>query len=212
MARLSLSSHFARRGIAAALGVTLAAAGAAVVPAAALADHSQISIIQDLGDVAAPGPTLLQFRQLGASTVRVVVPWDLLAPDPAATRKPSVNLNDPNSYSGWGPYDEIVREAAADRMTVDLTVSGGAPRWAEAQSAPRASGVNPIYVAWKPNAGDYGQFVRAVATRYDGRFIPKGQSSRLPRVGFWAIFNEPNFGQDLGPQATSGSSKSVADM
>ncbi len=212
MPRLSLSSHFGRRGIAAALGVTLAAAGAGVLPATALADHSQISIIQDLGDVAAPGPTLLQFRQLGANTVRVVVPWNLLAPDPAAARKPSVNLNDPNSYSGWGPYDEIVSQAAADRMTVDLTVSGGAPRWAEAQSAPRAPGVNPHYVAWKPNAADYGQFMRAVATRYDGHFIPKGQSSRLPRVGFWAIFNEPNFGQDLGPQATNGSSKPVAAM
>jgi hypothetical protein len=206
-----LFSLLARRRAAATLGVTLAAAGAAALPAPALADHAQASIIEDFSDVTLPAQTLQQFRALGANTVRVILPWDVLAPHPDATRKPSVNLNNPNSYSGWAPYDAMVREAAAEGMTIDMTVSGGAPRWAEAQAAPAAPGVNPQYLAWKPNAADYGQFMRAVAARYDGHFIPKGQS-RLPAVHFWAIFNEPNFGQDLGPQATNGSSRPVAAM
>lgn len=52
--------------------------------------------------------------------------------------------------------------------------------------------------------------MRAVATRYDGRFTPRHQSSPLPAVRFWAIFNEPNFGRDPGPQATNGSSRPAA--
>ncbi len=212
MPRLSLSSVFGRRGTAAGLVVTLAAAGAAALPAPAMANHSQASIIEDFADVSLPAQTLQQFRALGANTVRVILPWDLLAPRPNSARKPSANLNDPNSYSGWAPYDAMVREAAANGMTVDMTVAGGAPRWAEKQAAPSAPGVNRQYVAWMPNAADYGQFMRAVATRYDGHFTPKHQSSRLPAVRFWAIFNEPNFGQDLGPQATNGSSTPVAPM
>ena len=54
--------------------------------------------------------------------------------------------------------------------------------------------------------------MRAVATRYDGGFTPAGQFSPLPGVRFWTIFNEPNFGEDLGPQAIDGSRVSAAPM
>src|ERR1700735_1217620 len=56
-----------------------------------------------------------------------------------------------------------------------------------------------------PNATMYGQFVHAVTERYDGHFTPTGASTALPAVHFWSFWNEPNFGQDLGPQATNGS-------
>jgi hypothetical protein len=209
---LPFSSFVGLRGAAAAVSLMLAAAGATALPATAMADHSQASIIEDFSDLYMPAQTLQQFRALGATMVRVILPWDLLAPRPGSRTKPSVNPTDPSSYSGWAPYDAIVRDAAADGMTVDMTVSGGAPRWAEKQAAPPAPGVNPQFVAWKPNAADYGQFMRAVATRYDGHFTPRDQSSPLPAVHFWAIFNEPNFGQDLGPQASDGSSRPVASM
>ncbi len=118
--------------------------------------------------------------------------------------------SDPDSYpvSGWLPYDRIVQTAAAYGITVDFTISGGAPRWAERPGFP-PQGASPYY-AWKPNAQLYGEFVQAVGERYDGSFIPKGESEPLPAVHFWALWNEPNFGQDLGPQALDGSRVSVA--
>ena len=39
---------------------------------------------------------------------------------------------------------------------------------------------------------------------------PAGQTAPLPRVNFWAVWNEPNFGEDLGPQAVDGSTVAVA--
>jgi hypothetical protein len=41
--------------------------------------------------------------------------------------------------------------------------------------------------------------------RYSGTFTPKGQTTRLPRVSMWSLWNEPNFGEDLGPQAINDS-------
>jgi len=100
-----------------------------------------------------------------------------------------------------------VQTARQDGLTVDLTVSGGAPRWAEGTGAP---GLSIPDLAWKPNAKAYGQFVYAVGKRYDGHFTPAGATSPLPKVSFWAIFEEANFGQHLAPQAIDGSRVSVA--
>lgn len=195
------------------LGILLALTAVAWLPSTASASHSQISMIQDGGDLYNAPATLQQFRSLGANTIRVIVPWATLAPNPFATRKPNFDATDPNAYPAgvWAPYDAIVQQAKQDGLTVDLTVTGGAPRWAEAQAAPPAD-TSPLYIAWKPNAAAYGQFVEAVATRYSGTFTPKGQSAPLPRVHFWVIFNEPNFGLDLGPQATNGSSVATGPM
>ena len=54
---------------------------------------------------------------------------------------------------------------------------------------------------WKPSASAFGEFVHAVATRYSGHYRPAGSPAALPRVDFWAIWNEPNYGIDLAPQA-----------
>jgi hypothetical protein len=207
MPSLLNTTRLARRGTAAALGATLALGGAAALPATALAKHSQVSIIEDFNDIPDPVGTLTQFRALGATTVRVILPWQAIAPSPTSSKKPRFNATDPNAYpaANWGPFDNVIRTAQRLGLNVDLTVQGGAPRWGEAQAAPKAKGVNSAYVAWKPNAGAYGQFMQALGKRYSGKFVPKGQSTALPRVKFWAIFNEPNFGQDLGPQATNDS-------
>ncbi|HET8979696.1 MAG TPA: hypothetical protein VFN87_16155 [Solirubrobacteraceae bacterium] len=207
MPKLSLSTRALRQATAVALGASAVLGGVAALPATALAKHNQISMIEDFNDIYDPAGTLAQFRALGANTVRVLVEWNTVAPDPNATKKPSFNATDSGAYpaAGWAPYDQIVRTAQQDGLTVDFTVTGGAPRWAEASAAPRANGVNPQSVSWRPNAFDYGQFVQALGQRYSGHFTPSGQSSPLPRVHFWAIYNEPNFGQDLGPQAVNGS-------
>jgi hypothetical protein len=207
MPSLLQTTRLARRGTALALGAAVALGGAAMLPATALANHSQASIIEDFNDINDPVGTLTQFRALGANTVRVILPWQAVAPDTSATKKPNFNATDPNAYpaGNWAPFDNLINTAQRLGLNVDLTVAGGAPRWAEASAAPRSNSVNNNYVAWKPNAADYGQFVQAVGKRYSGTFVPSGQSAALPRVHFWAIFNEPNFGQDLGPQASNDS-------
>lgn len=212
MPRLSATRRCSRRFIATAFIAALALTGVASWPATASASHSQVAIMQDVHDAGAlsdPQQTLAQFRELGANTVRVIIPWATIAPSPTSTKKPSFNAVDPTAYpaSGWAPYDAVVQTAKQDGLTVDFTVSGGAPRWAQGPSVPR---IGRSLGAWKPSAKAYGQFVRAVGTRYDGHFTPTGNSSPLPAVRFWAIFEEPNFGQHLAPQAIDGSRASVA--
>ena len=193
------------------LAAALTAGGTAALPATASANSSQLAMIQDGSELVNAPAALAQFRELGANAVRVVVRWSAIAPKPNSKKKPTFNGNDPNAYpaAGWAAYDSIVRAAAADHLTLDFTLSGGAPRWAEGSGIPAG---NTPFFSWKPSAADYGQFVRAVGERYDGHFTPNGQSSPLPAVHFWAIYNEPNFGEDLGPQAIKGSTVSVAPM
>ena len=59
---------------------------------------------------------------------------------------------------------------------------------------------------WKPSASEFGRFVHAVASRYSGRY------AGLPRVSTWAIWNEPNFGKDIGPQAINRSTVLYSPM
>jgi hypothetical protein len=195
------------------LGALAALGAVASLPATASASHTQLAIIQDGSDLSNPSAAFQEFRQLGANTVRVVVPWFQIAPSPSSTKKPNFNATDPNAYpaANWVTFDNIVRAAAADGITVDITLSGGAPKWAEAK-APASPGANPLFLAWKPNAAAYGQWVKAMGTRYSGHFTPKGATAALPAVHFWALFNEPNFGQDLGPQAINDSSVLTAPM
>jgi hypothetical protein len=206
MPKLPETRSILRRGSAIALGAALATTGAAALPAAASANSSQVAIIQDNSDLSNAAAAFGQFRALGANTVRVIVPWALIAPNFSAKKKPNFNATDPNAYpaKNWVQYDNIVRAAQADGLTVDMTVTGGAPVWADGSGIP-PQGKNPAF-AWKPNAKYYGEFVTAVGKRYNGH------TDGLPAVHFWALFNEPNFGQDLGPQAINGSRTSFAPM
>jgi hypothetical protein len=175
-------------------------------PAAARASGTQVTIAGDPRVISDPEYYLSRFRALGATTARVFLFWDSVTPAPRAKRMPAdFDPTDPNSYrtSGWSIYDQIVQDAQSLGMSVDFTLTGGPPRWAEGSGIPPQGG-NP-YFAWKPNARLYGDFVRAVARRYDGSFTPAGASTPLPAVHWWTLWNEPNFGEDLGPQAIDGS-------
>jgi hypothetical protein len=190
-------------------GAVLTVTAGGLLPGAASASTSQIAIVQEVHDAGAPADPqqfVAQVRELGATVVRVIVPWAAIAPAPRSTTKPSFDAVDPNSYraGAWAPYDAIVRAATQAGLGVDLTIAGGAPRWAEGAGLP-AVARNNLAFAWKPSAADYGQFVRAVGTRYDGHFTPSGSVSPLPAVHLWAIFEEPNFGEHLAPEATDGS-------
>ena len=154
--------------------------------------------------VNAPGPTLDDLRALGVDYVRVMVPWSGVAP----ASGPPANPSSPAAYSAgaWSVYDSIVTAAAARGIGVNLDPTAPAPQWATSPGAP--PGAPPGI--WKPSASAFGQFVRALATRYSGHYRPPGASSPLPRVSLWSVWNEPNYGVDLAPQAIDNSTVEVS--
>jgi hypothetical protein len=159
---------------------------------------------------ASPVQTLDALRRLGVDRVRVYLAWESFAPDPSSRARPAhFDASDPAAYAAasWSIYDTIVRDAAARGIALDFTVGGPAPLWATGSDVPHPGPPQPV---WKVSARDYGAFVRAVATRYSGRYKPVGTSSPLPRVSFWSIWNEPNYGADLAPQAIDHSTVEVS--
>ena len=184
--------------------VALGAVLLALPVAQARASTGQVSIFQDDPRLDKdPAATLARMRLLGAQVVRVSVPWYYIAPGVNSAHAPQgFNASDPASYPAtkWALWDAIVNVAHQEGMTVDFDLMGGAPRWALGPGRPAGSGNQN----WEPNAADYGAFVRAVATRYSGTYVPPGQSTPLPRVSFWSIWNEPDYGPSLAPQGVPG--------
>jgi len=200
------------------LGIVICAAAAAAVigllplPARAAAATNQIGMFQDDARMlTVPGPTLQTLRELGAGVVRVTLAWNTVAP---AKRPAGFNPVLPASYpaANWSIYDQIVRDAHADGIVVDFSVTGPGPLWAAGGGQPAPGN----YGEWKPSAAAFGQFVEALATRYSGGYDPisdtiaHGNPDDLPRVSFWELWNEPNFGEDLAPQAIKGSTVPAA--
>ncbi|MBV8217181.1 MAG: hypothetical protein JO325_01855, partial [Solirubrobacterales bacterium] len=201
------------RLLTAALVIAVSCLSGGFVAPAALGSANQVSMIQDSVQMLdAPPQTMSTFRALGVRTVRIIVVWAQVAPSAEASKAPrGFNATDPSSYpaGNWAPYDQMIELAHQNGLGVDLTLSGGAPRWAEGPGIPPAARDNQFW-AWRPSAPAFGQFVRAAGERYSGTYVPPGQTTPLPRVNFWAVWNEPNFGEDLGPQAINGSTVSVA--
>jgi hypothetical protein len=193
------------------VAAALAGAGFLSLPAGATAQANQVGIFQDdVHMLTAPGPTLLALRGLGVGVVRVTLAWNTVAP---AQRPPAgFKASNPASYpaGNWSIYDQIVRDAHTDGIAVDFSLTGPAPLWASAPGVP--AGTPSTYAgSWKPSGSAFLSFVEAVATRYSGSYDPTvgaivhGSAGDLPRVTFWELWNEPNFGEDLSPQAIKGS-------
>lgn len=165
--------------------------------------RAPVSILQDQAHLLAdPTATLDLLRSLGVSKVRISVGWDSLAPDPTSRTPPShFDAAHPAAYpaAAWGPYDAAVRAAEARGIGVYLLLTGPAPLWATTP-APRGTAPHNPGV-YEPSATRFGAFVRAVSTRYDGSYTPAGEHGPLPEVRFWSIWDEPNYGYDLAPQA-----------
>ncbi|MHB8658995.1 MAG: hypothetical protein ACYC91_13755 [Solirubrobacteraceae bacterium] len=161
------------------------------------------SIFEDEGMLHSnPAAALDTFKRLGVSRVRVYVAWEAFASSPSSRRRPpGFASGAPGAYpaSGFSVLDEIIRDAAARGVGIDLTIGGPAPLWATGSGVPHSHPSFPQ--AWKPSAAAFGTFVRLLAVRYNGTFRPAPGAPPLPRVGFWSIWNEPNYGPDLAPQA-----------
>ncbi len=188
-----------------ALGALILVGALGAVSAPALAAHAQVAMIEDLRVMSDPTATVAQYERLGVGAVRLFVLWQQIAPQPYAPHPPAhFQGSDPAAYadSAWAPYDAAVRAIQAGGMTVDLDVSGDEPLWAAGRGMPS----DQLHLSWEPNAAEFGAFYHAVAERYGGDYDPlshridPGDPADLPRVGFWSIWNEPNYGPSLAPQ------------
>jgi hypothetical protein len=195
-----------RRVCALVLLSALALAGCAALAArAAHASPGQISLMMDdnqilYGSAKDRNITLYRMKQYGVDGVRATVLWSVVAQDAmkgrrAKTFKPS----DPSTYphGAWDRYDDLVQAASVYGITVLFNVTGPGPPWAHTPTKDRLSAP-----AYKPSAGKYYAFVRAIGKRYSGRYRDENGSRQiLPKVRVWSLWNEPNQGASLTPQS-----------
>jgi hypothetical protein len=191
---------------------TVAAALSLVATTGASASRSQTTLF-DLGGAALDIPEEGRAKQLdelqdfGVDTVRVIVAWRQIAPEPNSPTKPPFDATDPAAYPPqWDALDDLVLGARSRGMDVLLTPSSPVPNWA---SRVHDSITDPI-------PSDFQQFVQALGTRYSGSYTtpPPVQptdppSTTLPRVERWSVYNEPNLTLFLKPQLKHGKSVSA---
>src|ERR1700689_2487621 len=114
------------------LRATLAAAilGVLATASPALASGSETSIFEPGVELDAnPVATLHTMRLLGARELRLIIHWNQIAPDAGSRSTPrGFNASNPSSYpaGGWSLLDQIIEDAAADGIKVDLDVDGRA--------------------------------------------------------------------------------------
>jgi hypothetical protein len=205
-------SPIAGRRLLLALAATAAlAVSLATVPAAS-ASRSQTTLF-DLGGSGLnlpPEQRALQLDQLhdfGVDTVRVIVAWRSIAPEPHAFNKPAFDATDPAAYpaQNWTALDDLVSGARSRGMNVLLTPSTPVPDW--------ASSAHEQYT--DPSPSEFQQFVQALGTRYSGNYSPPPAlptdppNPTLPRVDRWSVLNEANLTLFLKPQLRHGKSVSA---
>lgn len=120
---------------------------------------------------------------LHLNVIRSQIGWHTIA---AHKPKYPEDPNDP-AYN-WRLLDKNVRDGAAWSAKANGTVIYNV--WGTAKWAHRYKG-RVAYVP-VPNTAYFRQFMRALAKRYNGTFIPAGATEPLPRITHWEIWNEPN--------------------
>src|ERR1700722_9595780 len=180
--------------------LALIAALALAAAPAAMASHNQAMTLQDDQQLIYSTPAhtaavLQDLKNMAVDRIRVSVVWSLIAPKATASKKPKFNATNPAAYPGgaWARYDFLDYMATKDGLEVYFQPVAPAPNWATTR-LPIPQGYR---YANNPNPADYGQFVQAVATRYDGRTTTTdvtGTPVKLPAVRYWGIWNEPNIG------------------
>lgn len=143
--------------------------------------------------------TVRRLRALGVDRVRITASWSALAPSPGSRKRPRFDARDSYRYpiGGFARLDKAVSAVAAAGLQPMVDLSFWAPRWA----VPRVDARRPEWHRYAPSARAYGDFARAVVSRYDGRHPdPTDLRRMLPRVRTWTTWNEPNFPDFLSPQ------------
>jgi hypothetical protein len=195
--------------------------------APAFASDAQESILQDDSQLIYASPTrvantLKEIAALGVDRIRVSVVWSLVAPGSKSAHRPKFDATDPSAYpsGAWDRYDYLVRLAQVLGIQVYFQLTAPAPLWATPPME-----INQGYrYTHNPSAKDFGEFAEAVGRRYNGSYVASypandpppsilgvplpnvpgqpdsGGSSPVPRVSYWAIWNEPNIGGWMTPQ------------
>lgn len=116
--------------------------------------------------------------EIGVTTVRANMIWSrvLLGKQAEQRTRPKKPRYD------WVQFDQLVDEARARGLRVELTLTGPVPRWA---SAARKVGTR------SPSAKAFARFASDVAKRYKGK------------VERYSIWNEPNWHSWLSPARTA---------
>lgn len=177
--------------------LAIAAAVVAVLGAVdAQASPSQEIVMQDDGllqrsGLDVQGRALDEMRALGVTTVRVLVGWRNLAPDPAASTAPAgFDAADPATYppGTFDTLDALVRGAHQRHLEVLLSPTGAVPDWASECSTRqiRATDRNVC----RPDPDQFGSFVQALGRHFSGDLA----------VRQWSLWNEPNLESWLSPQ------------
>jgi hypothetical protein len=136
----------------------------------------------------------------GATTVRVLVNWTLVAP--VGTQLPTPpgeprRWAAPAGFDATNPADPAYRWSAVDSQVRGALAHGlepllclyNPPLWAEDPEASLSTAA-----PWYPDAAAFGQFATAAARRYSGSF------GGLPRVRWFQAWNEPNLSVFFNPQ------------
>ena len=174
---ISLPRHISKPLLATLVALVTCAASAAP----SYASHSQANFFEASSIVlgAKRQAALAQMQALGVTAIRVELYWGHVAPGASRATKPAFDATNPASYN-WEPYDWLVREAAARKWQVLLTLTSPVPRWATSDRKAQ-------YVT-RPHPRDFEEFMTAVARHFGGE------------VSLYSIWNEPNHPAFLRPQ------------
>jgi hypothetical protein len=177
-----------RRSLAAAVaaGVGVRCGPAAAAPGTTLPAGLTVSV-QDDHLAVTPESNIANRVGLVASTgvrvTRVDVLWNAVAPS-----RPSSASNPNDAAYRWSRYDAVVDGLTQRGIAVILNVYRS-PSWANGGRS----------YQWAPGVTDYGNFMTALARRYDGR--TRDRAGRLHgRVELFEAWNEPNLPGFLMPQ------------
>jgi hypothetical protein len=161
--------------------VSVCAVAALLVPGAAQASKAQSLTFEaprDLKDPATRDQAFNDIASLGVHSMRLVLYWHDVAPQPDSRVKPKFDETDPAGYD-WSAYDAVVDGIKARGWNLLLTVSGPVPRWA-------TNGARDTLT--RPSPTEFQKFVHAVGVHY------------RTKVDTWSVWNEPNQPQFLLPQ------------
>jgi hypothetical protein len=153
--------------------------------------------------------TYQRIRGTGAGVVRLILPWNVIAPAQGSGTRPAgfVPADPFDAAYDWGIFDRRAALARARGLEVIASVYG-APRWAQGplngSTAPTTEDYLRGMGTVRPIPAELGAFAAAAAERYSGRH--RG----LPRVRYWQLWNEPNLIYYLSPQVSGTRAESPA--
>jgi hypothetical protein len=162
-----------------------------VAPAAAVA---AVPAVQDDHLPVTTSTQLKSRLDLVAATGAKVARFDIVWSD-VAKRKPANPADPADPAYNFSRVDKVL-EGLLERGVRPIVSVYSSPAWAAGgKGAPKGLRVNPN----APDPKQFGAFMQALATRYDGRF-PAGSSGQGIAIRHWELWNEGNLARYLSPQ------------